>query len=210
MVALAYAAGFSLKDAKIIGREDQHIDDDPKTSPFAGVEARALWHFTTPERRDEIWSMFEWAATTEVNNFAYYDALKRLGGYFHAEQDSFAHEGFGPGLGHLFAGHAPDKTFNDVPRADRMARDTFDKLVQARNILGRRFAAQVSNNGVPWNETLAKYVHDFNTAREGSQKTEILQQLIHYIQHQRQMVEQEPEDTSSDEPRKKQGKRGNG
>jgi len=184
-VALAYAVGFSMKDAMIIGREDQRIDDDSKTSPFAGVEARALWHFTTPGRRDELWSMFEWSATTEQNEYAYWGALQRLGGYFHAEQDSFAHEGFGPILGHALAGHAPDQTFNDVPKADRMARDTFDRLVEAINDFSKRFGGQVSNYRIPWNDTIADYVHQFNAARERSQKAAILAQLIMYVDQQR-------------------------
>lgn len=183
-VALAYAAGFSMKDAKIIGKWDQDVDDDPKTSPFAGVEARALYHFTTAQRRTDLWSMFEWNATRNTE-FAFYESLRRLGVFFHADQDSFSHEGYGPGIGHALAGHAPDQTFNDVPKADRMARATFDRLVEALNVFSKRFSGQVSNHRVPWNSTIAKYVHDFNAARQRSQKSAILGQLILYVDQQR-------------------------
>jgi hypothetical protein len=55
-VALAYAAGFSMSEAGAIGSKNQRIDDDPKTNPFASIQARRLYHFTTEERRDQLWN----------------------------------------------------------------------------------------------------------------------------------------------------------
>ncbi len=82
---LAYAAGYSNNQASAIGNADQDVDDNPETGPFASERARELYHFTTPGRRAEM--LFE--ASIDGTEEAY-------GIFLHAEQDSFAHEGYGP------------------------------------------------------------------------------------------------------------------
>lgn len=70
----------------------------------------------------------------------------------HPQQDSFSHEGFNPEIGQLAAAgdnlgpfssvksinnemRKYDKTTFDPEKAERMARDTFSKLLQARNLM---------------------------------------------------------------------------
>jgi hypothetical protein len=143
---LAYAAGFSMRQATAIGSENQYIDDGPTNPVGYGPEAyraRSKHHFTTEEQRNSLWADFENAAknSNETNQ------LMRLGTYLHAQQDSFSHEGYGPLLGQatdLFkdgiipsyeAASRVDKTDSDPAKAERMAEDTFKRLVSARNTL---------------------------------------------------------------------------
>jgi RHS repeat-associated protein len=148
--ALAYAVGFSEEQSDIIGRADQWIDDNPKTNPerLLNFAARRDYHFTSPERRDQLWE-------TYYNNVAFGNnagAYSALGTFLHAEQDSYSHEGFG-----WFWGQAPsgnrrgflvtswnvfweevrkvDKTNFDPGKAERMAADTFSRLLRARNMM---------------------------------------------------------------------------
>jgi|GEM_PF-752730 len=157
---LALAAGFDSNAAAAIGAADQGVDTNPQTSPFSGTQARKDYHFTTPDRREQLWNAFE--ASGSEND---------LGIYMHAEQDSFSHEGFGPKMGHLFAGHAPDKTYNDAPKADRMANDTYSKLVAAADKMGIS-----KDNRVAWNK-IDKLVGNFNRAKTKEEKQKILAQI---------------------------------
>jgi RHS repeat-associated protein len=101
---LALAAGFDADTAAAIGNSTQGVDDDPKTSPFAGVEARRNFHFTSQERRDQLWASFETSGST-----------REPGTFLHAQQDSYSHPGYEPRIG-----HAPDKTYNDPAKANNM------------------------------------------------------------------------------------------
>jgi hypothetical protein len=57
---LAYAVGFSLDDATRIATETQGPDNDgDERSAYASEYARALYHFTTEERRQEMLGEFE-------------------------------------------------------------------------------------------------------------------------------------------------------
>ena len=167
--ALSRAVGLSPAIAEAIARADQGVDDTPGTGPFSGVEARRNFHFTTNERREQLWSDFERSGRPAD-----------LGTYFHAQQDSFSHEGYGPRIGHLLAGHSPDRTFNDPGRADRMARDTYDRLrTAAARLEGTRRSV------VPW-ETLRTYVERFNRARTLADKIGILEELTRLIESRAQ------------------------
>jgi RHS repeat-associated protein len=169
---LAQAAGFDEKTAGEIGRADQGVDEDSKTGPFASAEARRDYHFTTEERRTDLWNAFDASGSTED-----------LGTYLHAEQDSFAHEGYGPRMGHLSAGHAPDKTYNDPAKADRMAKDTYGKLTAAADRLGIN-----SSNRVAFAK-IDKLVSAFNKAKTTEDKNKILGQIRDTIkQVQREQV----------------------
>lgn len=92
-------------------------------------------------------------------------ALLRLGEYMHAQQDSYSHNGYDSYKGHLSALKSVDKTYNNVPKADRMAEDSYYRLAEAAKIL--------SENGLlkykpapplSWKGELASQVHLFNEA----------------------------------------------
>ena len=121
------------------------------------VEVRADYHFTTTERLEEMKQI-------SVDSGSPAD----FGEFLHAFQDSFSHAGYGPTVGHLFAGHAPDKTYNDVEKADKMARATFVELLNS----------EFSNidNAVDW-EAVSDAVHNFNLAETEEQKFEAFREL---------------------------------
>jgi RHS repeat-associated protein len=114
---LARHAGFSVVQAGRVAARNLLIDYDPETAPVTprNVQARRDWHFTTPERRVELWSI------------AIEGTLEDLGNYMHALQDSYSHAGFEPPLGHVHT-PLPDITAADPQRANRMARDTYNHL----------------------------------------------------------------------------------
>jgi RHS repeat-associated protein len=154
--ALARAAGFSPEAAKQIASGDEGMDHGATAPIGEGTEIRRLYHFTTKERRDVMQKEFE----TSKN-------LDKLGAFLHAEQDSFAHDGYGPRLGHASALTAPDKTYNDIPKADRMAKDTFSILINA---------SPNKAKAVTW-ELLSPFVHRFNAAKNEKDKMAILKEM---------------------------------
>jgi len=157
---LATAVGFDQRTATAIGNADQGVDDDSRTNPFASVEARRQYHFTTIERRMELW-----------NAFMESGSIRDLGRYLHAEQDSYSHEGFGAIFGHLFAGHTPDRTYSDPAKADRMALDTYEALRTAADRLRSDKTARVE-----WSK-IEVLVTEFNRAQRAEDKAEILDQV---------------------------------
>ena len=163
-MALAQAAGLSPSVADRIGASDQGVDGNPETGPFGDRSARRDFHFTDAQRRTQLWDAFELGGTPE-----------QLGVYFHAEQDSYAHAGFGPTMGHVFAGHRPDQTFAAPAKADAMARDTYERLIAAAARLGGPARA-----AVPW-EKVSPFVSGFNRARELDDKRRILDELLQAI-----------------------------
>jgi RHS repeat-associated protein len=187
---LAYAIGFTWQEAVRIGEETQRPDEDER-DPVQfdingpGYEARRDFHFTTAARRDKLWSDFESSvnrsrSNTEkwgwnVGDKSYY----ALGTYLHAAQDAFSHAKFGPRLGHMTEGHAPDKTYRDVLKANMMARDTYDALGRALHTF--RFAPI---NRISWSK-LRPFVHRFNKANTPKDKTTILSELRALIERER-------------------------
>jgi RHS repeat-associated protein len=171
---LALAAGFDEKTATAIGKADQGVDDDSKTGPFANEAARRNYHFTTVDRRQELWKTFE--ASGSVND---------LVTFMHAEQDSFSHEGFGPKYGHLSARWTPDKTYSDPGKADNMAKDTFKKLSAAAGKLGIKATNRVAF------EKIDKLVTSFNKANTAQQKNKILGQIREVIKQVQQEQQQQ-------------------
>ena len=157
---LAYAAGYSASQSLRIAGSDQGVDDSNATGPFVGYSARRDYHFTTQERRAEMW---DYAGTEEG-----------LGVYLHAEQDSFSHDGFGPSMGHLLAGHAPDKTYTDPTKADSMANNTYSALQQAGINIGTEAGA------VPYADILP-FIQGFNRAKKKQDKDSQLNQLRQYV-----------------------------
>jgi RHS repeat-associated protein len=164
---LASSAGFDAEAAGRIARADQSIDEFPNTQPFASQWARENFHFTTQATRDALWSSFESFAA----NGATEPALVVLGQFMHTQQDSYSHAGFGPGLGHVLAGHAPDKTYTDPAKALRMAHDTYNKLSAAADKMG-----VPRSNRVAWNAIRGSIVN-FNLAHSKKEKDKYLQQI---------------------------------
>jgi RHS repeat-associated protein len=175
---LAYAAGYSSAQSSMIARADQGVDDSPVTGPFVGYGARRDFHFTTAERRAEMW------------NFAWNE--NGLGTYLHSEQDSYSHAGFGPGLGHLFAGHAPDKTYNDPSKADLMANDTYRSLIEA----GPNMWTGTEAGAIPYLEIMP-FVQAFNRATTKKDKD---RQIDLLRQHVDQYRKDHKDDKGNDPP----------
>jgi hypothetical protein len=115
-------------------------------------------------RRNALYAAFESSGSPED-----------LGVFFHAQQDSYSHAGFGARFGHLRAGHAPDKTYNDPDKADRMAKATFDLLVGAKGALGE------SNKRLDY-KLISPYIRAFNRATAPQAKQEQLQQIERLVQ----------------------------
>lgn len=166
---LALAVGFDTKEANAIAAANQRVDDNPKTVAHSGFEASSGYHFTTEERRDELWAAFESSKTPDA-----------LGVYLHAEQDSFSHAGFGPVFGHVHAGHAPDKTYNDPEKADQMAATSYAKLVAAAEIMGLD-----ADDRIPFS-AISQLVQEFNDARSLDEKNRIIRQMELIVTESRQ------------------------
>jgi hypothetical protein len=75
----------------------------------------------------------------------------------------------------LGAGHGPDKTYNDVPKANLMAHDTDTRLTDAM------YKIQRSGIIVPWDK-IAPYVGRFTAERDPRRKYGILDELVTYIE----------------------------
>ena len=130
---LAYAAGFTANQAAAIADADQKTDEGFR-NPWRSQRAREEDHFTTETQRDEQWNDFG----SEVNRGGRdTQAFMKLGRYLHNEQDSFSHAGYGPGIGHILGWYDVDKTDMRPGLAEDMARRTFDKLVDARNLMAK-------------------------------------------------------------------------
>jgi RHS repeat-associated protein len=165
--ALALAAGIAEPLATRIAAADQGVDDNPRTSPMGmspageAVRIREAFHFTSAERRGELYDRFESTGSPE-----------QLGIFFHAQQDSYSHAGYGPRAGHLADGHAPDKTFTDPAKSDRMADNTFSLLLVAASRLTN--GGQYSPMSV---QQVRTFSTSFNRARTAEQKRAILNQF---------------------------------
>jgi len=164
--SLALAAGIDDSIAGRISAADQGVDDNPATSPMhivGGTDARANWHFTTPERRSILW-----------NGFARGHSPEALGVFLHAQQDSYSHEGFGPALGQtatwrVWDMSGPDYTYKDPAKADLMAADTLTQLLVAGQALGAYRPLDT--------KVVGAYVQRFNRATTGKDKIKILNEL---------------------------------
>jgi RHS repeat-associated protein len=168
---LAQAAGASQEVARQIAAGDQGVDDDPRTSPMGmsafgeAVRVRADFHFTSSERREEMYQDFKKSGSPAA-----------MGKYLHAFQDSFSHHGYGARFGHLGDGHAPDKTDNDVAKADRMAKATYNTILNSRGAFSVGGQAVPFGKAVPWGK-IAPLVHKFNAATTGAEKKDALAEL---------------------------------
>jgi hypothetical protein len=126
------------------------------------VDIREKFHFTSEQRRSELHGQFEKSGSPKV-----------LGVFLHAQQDSYSHAGYGPRLGHAVDGHAPDKTYNDPAKADRMAANTFSILTRAASKLmsGSQYRPLSAKQ-------VAKLAAAFNRAQTANAKQRVLNELI--------------------------------
>jgi len=204
--ALGMAAGFTATDAWNIALGDQGVDDDPNRSPMTvfGVEARRDYHFTTEGRRDELWGDFVSAAGAYTGpSNSNVSALDSLGTFLHAQQDSYSHSGYGPNLGHLSAGHAPDKTYNAPRRADRMAEDTYNRLTTAATVLYNNRKISFQYKPLEW-KVISPLVQAFNRAMTPEEKQKALNQIKTLAQENLQRQAQEAIRKKEEEEKRKQ------
>jgi len=171
--ALAEAAGFTQSQAAMIATGNQMTDETPGMSPYSSIEARRNYHFTTEGQRQNLWNDFAESATGVASEET---TLGRLGVFMHAQQDSYSHEGYGPVLGHGMAGHAPDKTYNNPEKADRMALDSFNRLTTAATVLFNN--QKISFLYKPLDQkVLNPLVQSFNRAKTPEEKMKIVNQI---------------------------------
>jgi hypothetical protein len=115
------------------------------------------YHFVSQERLAELRKLMYDTPTD----------LERVGDYFHALEDTYAHstgvgdrnwkyyhDGGAANIGHGLHGHDPDFTWNDYEKADTMAKTVFDEFVAFAKHQGVAGAAA-------WSSVQGK-VHDFN------------------------------------------------
>jgi RHS repeat-associated protein len=169
---LAMAAGFDELTANSIAAADQGVDDNYSSASYSN---RKNYHFTTAERRDELWSAFEKSGTASD-----------LGTFMHTEQDSYSHAGYGAKLGHASAGTAPDKTYNDPGKANKMAQDTLSRLNSAAGRMGN------PNSKVAW-EKIGTLVGQFNQATSKDEKKRILDQIRNIVNPPKEQKKPEEE-----------------
>ncbi|MGV8931796.1 MAG: RHS repeat domain-containing protein [Luteimonas sp.] len=168
---LAQAAGASIGIANQIAAGDQGVDDNPATSPMGmrpygdAVQVRADFHFTSPGRREQLYQDFKKSGSPAT-----------MGKYLHALQDSSSHAGYGARFGHLSDGHAPDKTYNDIAKADGMARATYNTILNSRGAFSVGGQTVSFGKAVPWGR-IAPLVHDFNAAKSSDEKRNALAAL---------------------------------
>ena len=94
-----------------------------------------------------------------------------LGTLLHATQDSFSHAGLNHVFGQARVGSAPDKTYYDPEKADRMAYDTYVRLIAAGNRLG------TMNSSVAGSD-IAPHVRAFTRARTAADKSAALARIL--------------------------------
>jgi hypothetical protein len=88
------ARGPDLTNPQALNKYQYWVDDNPAATPTGmtprgdNMKKRELYHLTTESRRNEMWQTFEQSGS-----------LQGLGTYFHAQQDSFSHAGYGPRWG---------------------------------------------------------------------------------------------------------------
>jgi len=189
---LAVAAGFTIAQANKIAANTQASDDDPNKSPAQlkdlipwgnPVEKRRLWHFTTYERRVEMWQTFGASASDSTNSED--DDFMRLGEYLHALQDSYSHAGWGPRTGQVgsmfYNEHGDielkspariDETDYNPSKVERMAKNTFDQLLKARE----KMKTKEKRRPVPYT-LIESFVKDFAKEKDRKQKNDILRRM---------------------------------
>jgi RHS repeat-associated protein len=183
---LAYAAGYSMKDATEIARETQAPDNphDPR-NPFNNFTAREMYHFTDRTRRQEMWDDFT-SASRFIDSWGHQESsswlTRELGQYMHALQDSYSHDGYDPltgqGIDYLKGKdpYATDYTDTDPDKANRMAEDSFNWLVKSKLFVDGHQGFDSMSDAVSYN-AIRGLVNQFNRASDRDKKREILKRI---------------------------------
>jgi len=193
---MALAVGFSQQQADIIANSNQWLDDpsspwNPEQVGAQGVKARKLFHFTDQATRWAHWKSFEDQVMAGSA-----DAFAALGTFMHPQQDSFSHRGFEAVLGQVPGGldnlnlftsprsmvteaRKYDRTSYRPKLAEEMARDTFSRLLQARNMMAKRGRFGSFREPVPYSAIESK-VSEWVRANS-KQKKVILGQIRNII-----------------------------
>lgn len=127
---LARAAGVSPQRAYTVALAAQYVDDNPQTRPETAINTRArgLYHFVMSgfdasgdastryfnPRSPQLVNLYQASLRSVASECA---RVLLLGEYLHTFEDTFSHRDsnnvpFGATLGHLFAGHDPDQTYD--------------------------------------------------------------------------------------------------
>jgi len=146
-----------------IGGADERMDTDPKTEPVSNFleghkQVLLDYHFVSPQRDAQLQANFEKSGS-----------ISDLGTFLHAHQDTYSHsEQIAKGQYHHNT-TAPDHTYTDPAKADRMAMDTFNLLVGAKG--------RITGNGNAKTDykKIQGLVHDFNTTSNDKKKYKDLQ-----------------------------------
>jgi RHS repeat-associated protein len=133
---LAKQAGFSERDAIMISRANQFIDENPSTDSTRIriknlKQTMEMWHFASEQRVAEV-----------LSNAYESGDLNMLGTALHVLQDSlYAHKGYKAPFGHVvdtLLGRNPDETFRDVEKALEMAQQTLNVLTRFRGVESKK------------------------------------------------------------------------
>ncbi|MCU1264562.1 MAG: Cell well associated RhsD protein [Acidobacteria bacterium] len=156
-------------------------------------------------QRDKLWGVASASGsyTGPSNNNA--GALDALGTFLHAEQDSFSHEGFGPNLGQgwpPWTGTAPDKTYNDPAKADRMAFDSYNRLTTAATVLYNNHKISFLYKPLEW-KVVSPLVQAFNRAKTPEEKQKIIAQINTLAQQNLERQAQEAVRKKEEEKKRK-------
>lgn len=139
---LALAAGVNYEEARIIALATQYVDNNDDTDPFGspGTQVQRLtsYHFVLSDASGNLIADYnngdlllpDWNPSPQLRNLMEASnraptrcaELQFFGEFLHAYEDTFSHrdrnnipyEAGTSGLGHLFAGHQPDYTYNDA------------------------------------------------------------------------------------------------
>jgi hypothetical protein len=130
------------------------------------TEARRFFHFpldrgSTRVKRNSV-------ASRKIVSAGIKDKDLMLTGIgLHTYQDSWAHEGFGPGIGHLFQGHEPDWPWKNIDKSMEMAEATYDRLAEYMK------ANHDSNPLKSWDDvkaTVKSLLEEYDSKDEGNTK----------------------------------------
>jgi len=123
---LALVAGLSADIAKTIATSDQYVDENPNTAPMDMSSLSGVWqtavNFLTGETKKNHFATRE-NALIRLDKAANEKSVDALGAALHTFQDTYSHSGYV--TNHIKDGTKPDKTYNDIAKANEMSKQTF-------------------------------------------------------------------------------------
>jgi hypothetical protein len=168
---LAVKAGIDSDTAGIIAQYNQYTDEDKDTKsmvvdkPWTGdkyEKQRQSYHFASNERLTELDKN-----VTGINEKGTNYDPKEIGTYLHVMQDSkYSHKEFVDKGETKHLTTAPDKTYNDPEKANKMANETFDYLKKA------------SGTNYQLTKEDLQVIDAFNKEKDENKKKEILEKAL--------------------------------